>query len=67
MPWRGPAGVSPPPGAIGFGFGNERAKPLAFPRKDRVSDPKQATAPLHGAKPPDVLRAGLWASGRPAM
>ena len=27
----------------------------------------QETAPLHGAKPPDALRADLWVSGRPAM
>ena len=67
MPWRGPAGEARHPGESICGFGNERAKPLAFPRKDRVSDPKQTTAPLHGAKPPDVLRAGQWASGRPAM
>jgi len=38
-------------------FGNERATPLAFPRKDRSRDPHKKRHPCGGAKPPDVLRA----------
>ena len=72
-PWRGPVGRSPPHGGGYFRFGNERAKPLVFPHNKRTEvvilpKPQRGirTAPLHGATQTDVLRAGLWASGRPA-
>jgi hypothetical protein len=42
----------------------ERVSPLASP-PDR-SAIKPTTAPLHGATQTEALRAGLWASGRPA-
>ncbi len=56
-----------------FRFGNERATPSVFllnNATEAVSLPPlrcgTRTAPLHGATQTDALRAGLWASGRPA-
>ena len=56
-PWRGPAGAQRPPHGGGYSAsGNERAKPLAFPHKQkqrRSASPLPQrgiqTAPSHGA------------------
>ncbi len=64
MPGRGPAGAQATAtrGRL-FRFGNERAKPLAFPHNQKnggVSLPQprrgSRTAPLHGVTPTDALR-----------
>ncbi len=68
-PWRGPADAQRPPhGGDYSALGNERARPLAFPRgQERKRSASlschaaQKTAPLHGATPTDALRADLRA------
>jgi hypothetical protein len=73
-PWSGPAGAQRPPhGGDYSALGNERAKPLAFPPNRNGGDqaPPAATRqrqrhPCATRRQSDVLRPGLWASGRPA-
>jgi hypothetical protein len=57
MPWRGPAGEARHTG-VSIGVWEREGKALGVPLKDRGSDPHKETAPLHGVKPPDALRAG---------
>ena len=57
MPWRGPAGVSPPPGGVYLRFREREGEALGVPAQGSRQRSAQKTAPLHGAKPPDVLRA----------
>ena len=57
MPWRGPAGVSPPPGGVYLRFREREGEALGVPAQGSRPRSTQTTAPLHGAKQPDALRA----------
>ena len=57
MPWRGPAGVSPPPGGVYLRFREREGEALGVPAKGSRQRSAQTTAPLRGAKQPDALRA----------
>ena len=56
MPWRGPAGEARHTG-VSIGVWEREGKALAFPSRIAAAI-RTRTAPLHGAKPPDALRAG---------
>ena len=58
MPWRGPAGVSPPPGGVYLRFREREGEALGVLVRGSRQRSAQRTAPLGGAKPPDALRAG---------
>ena len=57
MLWRGPAGVSPPPGGVYLRFREREGEALGVPAQGSRPRSTQTTAPLHGAKQPDALRA----------
>ena len=57
MPWRGPAGVSPQPGGVYLRFREREGEALGVPAQGSQPRSAQTTAPLHGAKLPDALRA----------
>ena len=49
-----------------FRFGEREGKALGVPARIAMRSSQQRH-PCNGAKPPDALRADLWASGLPAM
>ena len=57
MPWRGPAGISPPPGGVYLRFREREGEALGVPAQGSRQRSAKTAAPLHGAKPADVLRA----------
>jgi hypothetical protein len=73
LPWRGPAGEARHTGAtIPLWERKGKARGCSRLDKDGGDQPPSAATrhrqrhPCSGATPPDALRAGLWASGRPA-
>ena len=73
LPWRGPAGIARHTGATIAALGTKGQSPWLFPleqgwrRSASLSrNAAQEPHPCNGAMPPDALRAGLWAGGRPA-
>lgn len=56
MPWRGPAGEAGHTG-VTIGVWEREGKALGVPSRIAAAI-RTRTAPLHGAKPPDALRAG---------
>jgi hypothetical protein len=73
LPWRGPAGKARHTGATISASGTKGRSPWQFPlepgRRRSASLSRNAAQERHpcsGATPPGALRAGLWASGRPA-
>ena len=66
MHWRGPAGEVRHTGVSIPVWGTRGQSPWCSSSRIALRSSPQRH-PCNGAKPPDALRPGLWASGRPAM